>query len=61
MCICRAGRSDPIFIAPEASIVSAIRTNTYDHVRRAGVGPTYLQPQVIMPGRLGKFAFQIDF
>jgi hypothetical protein len=26
-----------------------------------GVGPNYLAPQVIMPGRLGKFAFQIDF
>jgi hypothetical protein len=26
-----------------------------------GVGPKYLLPQVIMPGRLGKFAFQIDF
>jgi len=26
-----------------------------------GVGPNYLLPQVIMPGRLGKFAFQIDF
>jgi hypothetical protein len=25
------------------------------------LGPTYLQPQVIMPGRLAKFAFQLDF
>ena len=26
-----------------------------------GFGPLYLNPQVIMPGRLGKLAFQIDF
>jgi hypothetical protein len=26
-----------------------------------GFGAAYLMPQVIMPGRLGKFAFQIDF
>ena len=26
-----------------------------------GFGSIYLNPQVIMPGRLGKFAFQIDF
>jgi hypothetical protein len=25
-----------------------------------GFGATYLQPQVIMPGRMGKFSFQID-
>jgi hypothetical protein len=25
------------------------------------VGPAYLSPQAIMPGRLGKFAFQLDF
>ena len=26
-----------------------------------GLGPNYLQPLVIMPGRLGKFGFQLDF
>jgi hypothetical protein len=25
------------------------------------VGPTYLYPQVIMPGRLFKLGFQLDF
>jgi len=25
------------------------------------LGPNYLAPQVIMPGRFGKFAFQLDF
>ena len=26
-----------------------------------GLGSSYLAPLAIMPGRLGKFAFQIDF
>jgi hypothetical protein len=25
------------------------------------VGPDYLKPQAILPGRLAKFAFQLDF
>ena len=30
-------------------------------LEQPGFGSTWLQPQVIIPGRFGKFAFQLDF
>jgi hypothetical protein len=54
------GLGGPARLRAMFDIFNLLNANTVT-LEQYAVGPAYLNPQAIMPGRLAKFAFQLDF